>query len=102
MDDLDTLLSDMDSPEHADKQAALTQFKAVFGDDATLMDACLGLRMACNGSGDPIPDEERDKCLSALEGRLRTWTPPLGPQWAAFDEAVRQVVIATLVEVGTR
>lgn len=82
------------------KQVALTQYKAVFG-DATLMDACLDLRMACNGSGDPIPNEEKDKQMSALEGRLKAWTPSHGPQWAEFDEAVRQVVIATLVEVGS-
>lgn len=99
-DNIDTLLSDIDSPKQSAKQAALTQFKAAFGNEATLMDACLGLRMACNGAGDPISGEEKDKQMSALEARLRTWDSPYAHR-AAFDDAVRQVIVATLIEVGS-
>lgn len=80
------------------RQAALDQFKAAFGKDATLLDACLDLRMACSGACDPISDEGRATQVAALEVRLAVWEPR-GEPWRRFDEAVRELVRATIAEV---
>lgn len=81
------------------RQAALVEFAAAFGEEATLLDACLGLRMACSGAADPVRDEDKLRMLDALRARLDTWQPSHHPKWEAFDEAVRQLVVATLAEV---
>ena len=99
-DELDQLLADLDGPSYETKQAALNLFKAAFGDDANLADACLGLRMACNGAADPIHPEELERGVAALRARLATWTPPHGPKWARLDAAFREMVEATLAEVA--
>lgn len=64
----------------------------------TLPTLCLDLRMACNGSADPMKDEDRDGAIAYLQGRLDAWKPAVRGQ-ESFDEAVRQLVIATLAEV---
>ncbi len=69
---------------------------------STLPELCMDLRMACNGSADPISDEERDDALAYLRKRLADWKPSILASGAAFDECVRQLVIATIAEVEAR
>lgn len=95
----DALCDDSQGAAHSLKQEALDQFKAAFGQDATLLDACLELRMACNGAGDPLLPGEKPKMLAALRARLNTWSPSLSSNRARFDAAVRELVTATLLEV---
>lgn len=67
--------------------------------DKTLMDICLDLRMAHNGSADPIPAKETAEALAYLRERLAAWRPSPLPSGARFDECVRQLVLATIDEV---
>lgn len=67
-------------------------------EDRTLLDLCLWLRMAHNGSADPISDEETHEALAYLRRRLIHWKPS-HPSGKRFDECVRQLVIAAHDEV---
>ena len=68
----------------------------------TLPSLCLDLRMAYNGSADPFSEEEKCAALAYLKRRLAEWKPTVWPPSAKFDEAVRQLVIATIEEVEAR
>lgn len=63
-----------------------------------LLEICLDLRMAHNGSADPISPEETDAALAYLRHRLATWTPR-AKVWAQFDDAVFALTWATITEV---
>ena len=65
----------------------------------TLLELCLDLRMAHNGSADPISEEETAAALAYLNYRLATWKPSALPSGARFDECVRALVLATIIEV---
>lgn len=67
----------------------------------TLLELCLDLRMAHNGSADPISPEETAAAIAYLRYRLATWTPST-PSSARFDAAVRELVEATIAEVEQR
>ena len=82
-----------------DRTHAFDLCLAAFGKDTTLLDACLMLRAACDGSADPISEAERDQCVEALRARLDVWEPPVLPKGARFDAAVRELVEATIAEV---
>jgi hypothetical protein len=69
------------------------------GGPRTLLELCLDLRMAHNGSADPISEEETAAALAYLNYRLATWKPSALPSGARFDECVRALVIATIIEV---
>ncbi len=68
----------------------------------TLLEMCLDLRMAHNGSADPISEEETAAALAYLRHRLATWKPSILPQGARFDMAVNELVKATIAEVEWR
>lgn len=68
----------------------------------TLLEMCLDLRMAHDGSADPISDEDTAAALAYLNYRLATWKPSILPSGARFDECVRALVLATIVEVQCR
>lgn len=67
----------------------------------TLLELCLDLRMAANGSADPISERETDAALAYLWYRIQRWTPS-GRTEERFDEAVRALVLATIAEVEER
>lgn len=64
----------------------------------TLLDICLDLRMAHNGSADSMPEAETVEALAYLRERLAAWRPSR-TAGARFDECVRQLVLATIDEV---
>lgn len=68
----------------------------------TLLELCLDLRMAHNGSADPISEEDTAAALAYLNYRLATWKPSALPSGARFDECVRALVLATIIEVQCR
>jgi hypothetical protein len=72
------------------------------GGPRTLLELCLDLRMAHNGSADPISEEETAAALAYLNHRLATWKPSILPSGARFDECVRGLVLATIIEVQCR
>jgi hypothetical protein len=72
------------------------------GGPRTLLELCLDLRMAHNGSADPISEEETAAALAYLNYRLATWKPSALPSGARFDECVRALVLATIIEVQCR
>jgi hypothetical protein len=63
-----------------------------------VLDLCLRLRMACNGSADPISIQEMHEALSFLIRRLVHWTPS-PPTAKRFDNCVRQLMCAAIDEV---
>jgi hypothetical protein len=63
---------------------------------AMLTDICMALRSACNGSADPWTDYKKSQTIRLLKARLATWQLPSNE----VDEAVKQLVCATLKEVG--
>lgn len=95
-------MSEVDGPSPAmeARLRAGRQFEAAFGRHVTLPDGCLWLRMAKTGAGDPLSPDAVEAMLQALEARLAAWTPSYSPTVAKFDEAVRQLVIATIDEVA--
>ena len=81
------------------REDVLNRCLAAFG-DAEILSICLGLRMQHCGSCDPWPDEQAAEVVECLKLRLEVWSPPSGPHWARFDDAVRELIRATLAEVG--
>ena len=67
--------------------------------DNSLLETCLKLRMACNGSANPWSVEDIVACRLMLEDRLDDWKPSLLSKGRMFDQAVRLLVIATIEEV---
>lgn len=67
-----------------------------------LFDLCLRLRMACNGSADPISIEETHDAMAYLRRRLIHWTPSYHKAGERFDNCVRQLMNATIEEVEAR
>lgn len=61
-----------------------------------LPEVCIHLRMALNGSADPLDGDAVDRWVAYLEARLRDWRP--SPVPSPVDEAVRCLVAATLLE----
>lgn len=98
-DFLDALDVELRSPAYQATQTAFSQFQATCGSGATLLSVCLDLRMAHTGATDPLPNEVVQARCAALRARLGAWTPSYHPGRAGFDEAVKQLVVATLAEV---
>lgn len=74
----------------------------------TLPDLCMRLRMACNNPEERplLAGEEWDvptmrKVQGYLERRLRTWREG-SPSTLVFDEAVRSLIAATLIETAPK
>lgn len=65
----------------------------------TLPEICLDLRMAHNGSADPMPDKKSAELIGHLRTKLDNWKPS-DPFSERFDDCVKQLVIATLREVS--
>lgn len=65
-------------------------------DSKLLPEVCILLRMALNGSAEPIAGDAADRWVAYLEARLRNWRQSAMP--SAVDEAVRCLVAATLLE----
>lgn len=65
----------------------------------TLPQICMELRMACNGSATPYRPEYVEKVVAMLKERLRTWEDS-PPKYARFDNAVRELVAATIAEAA--
>lgn len=70
-------------------------------DAANLLDLCLRLRMAANGSADPIAEDAMEEALRYLRLRVSEWRRSTRRS-ARFDECVRQLVLATIAEVEQR
>lgn len=72
------------------------------GDDelfaAGIFRICETLRMANNGSGDPIHETTELRLIQYLAGRLKSWKPST-PSCAAYDAAVMSLIRATLDEI---
>jgi hypothetical protein len=65
-----------------------------------LPEICLALRRGCNGSGEPWAEADVRATLDLLQRALATWEEETGPAFARrFDEAVRNLVQATIAEV---
>lgn len=79
----------------------VTQTRTI-GGPRTLLEMCLDLRMAHNGSADPISEEDTAAALAYLSYRLATWKPSILPSGARFDSCVRALVLATIIEVQCR
>lgn len=90
---LDELLSEIDSESYHLKSEANAYFKQVFGNNANLMSACLDLKMAIDGSGNPLTREAILYRKQALKKRLDAW----GPNRNGFDQAVYQLVENTIL-----
>lgn len=65
-----------------------------------LLQVCQMLRMAESGASDPLHPLVRTKLLGILADKLATWDPPSSDQRARYDNAVKELIIATLVECG--
>lgn len=77
----------------------VTQTRTIRG-PRTLLEMCLDLRMAHNGSADPISEEETAAALAYLRHRLDEWERPALASGARFDAAVNELVRATIAEVA--
>ena len=77
----------------------VTQTRTI-GGPRTLLEMCLDLRMAHNGSADPISEEDTAAALAYLRHRLEAWKPSILPSGARFDECVFNLVLATIAEVA--
>lgn len=75
----------------ADRESADAAYRAAFG-DVPLLVACLRIREKHAG-------DDTASMLAALCGRVAAWTPS-DPKRQAFDDAARDVVLATIAEVG--
>lgn len=67
----------------------------------TLPKICIELRQSLCGAADPWPDEDVAACVQLLKDRLESWRPSR-PNDERFDNAMREVVRATLAEVDRR
>ena len=66
-----------------------------------LYDAAMTLRMARDGSADPIPAEDAREIREVLERRIGPeWRPSLWPARTRSDEALRAFVQAVLDETA--
>lgn len=70
----------------------------LFGRQIMLPEICLNLRMAVNGSADPWPDDQIEKTVYILQRRLDLWIDSHS-RYKRVDDAVKELVIATLAEV---
>lgn len=68
-------------------------------DDGDILSVCLRLRMACNGSADPMSSDDVRGALAFLKSRVREWRPSARPSEEAFDGAVYSLILATIEEV---
>ena len=66
-----------------------------------LPEICIELRHAVNGAADPWPDKEIAETVRMLTMRLDTWHASI--RWdQRFDDAVREMILATLELVEMR
>ena len=61
---------------------------------------CFGLRNSVDGSAEPISKEQEQQDLSYLRLVLETWVPST-PHQERLDNAVKELVSATIEEVET-
>ena len=62
-----------------------------------VIDVCVRLHACDTGSGDGIPDDERDRLIAWLRWRIDNWTESRRDGWGRHvDSAVRQLAIAVL------
>lgn len=77
---------------------AITEQDRLFGPQLMLPEICMNLRMAVNGSADPWPPEQVRETVAMFWARLATWQVQ-GQRSKRVDDAVRELVAATLAEV---
>ena len=64
----------------------------------TLLDVCLETHMATTGASDMMDDEWKVRNRRILETAVENWTPS-SPRHLRFDNAVLEIVKATLEEI---
>jgi hypothetical protein len=62
---------------------------------------CLDVHMANTGSSDPMSKEEYGKAIDALRERLLIWTENPIKSFSAFDDAVKNLITTTILEVSS-
>lgn len=65
--------------------------------EMSLMDACRSLHMALTGAGDWDPPRMKE-WAEFIRMRLSMWEEISGAKWVAFDNAVKAMAEAVLVE----
>ena len=75
------------------------QIRQSWNPDITIFDICLALHMENNGSSDPLPDNVRRDYLDNLELTMEQWMPSF-PGSRKFDDAIKDLIYATLIESG--
>lgn len=66
--------------------------------DENLLTICLALHMSLNGSSDPLDRATHDRYVSTLKSAFHTWEAGR-PASKDFDDAVLDLILATLAEV---
>lgn len=64
----------------------------------SLLELCLNIHMHHTGASHPLP--EYDKDVRVLVSRLENWQPNLHARSTVFDNAVKELIKATLNEVA--
>lgn len=64
----------------------------------SLLELCLDIHMHHTGASDPLPEYEKD--VRVLVYRLESWQTNPHKQFANFDNAVKELVKATLNEAA--
>lgn len=65
--------------------------------DLGLYRICSALHISANGSGDPLPDDVRDKYVEYLKYRIEKWT--YHKHSVSFDVAMLALCFAALTDV---
>ena len=66
--------------------------------ETEIPNVCMLLRMSVSGAMDWLGFETEEKYVKYLQTCLDTWESSICERYAVFDEAVRQLIIATLRE----
>lgn len=80
-------------------QRAVNEQERLCGPGSELPSICLALRAGINGTSDPWPQETVVEYLMMLRWRLNEWREPATEQSRRLDDAVKEMVAATVAEV---
>ena len=68
------------------------------GNSENLLQVCLDLHTSNIGSSDPLDEEVEKRYVECLEVALKFWEPTLPVLASFFDDSVKTLVRATLLE----
>jgi hypothetical protein len=76
---------------------------AILQEDISIYDVCLTLKMAKNGSSDPLQKEDEKRYLEYLKTVEETWEMEYGDYWnEAFDYSIRGMISSVIGMYGGR